>query len=497
MLTLRDIPPEILSLFCECLDQQDLRNVRLLNRAFDNAARRILFRTIFLKVNLHSFGKLSNISEHETLRHYVEVFIYDGRELEFAEGSAFEEWLHHTAATGIGMLSDTRDKFLARFSQQQLHEYYFNFCRYVRLVQGPILQGDNEIKWLLKAMRRFPRLSVVEYAENEQGFKDDDRELQPMSFFSPLAQETLAEPEEGWGRWDKHFWALVCAVFRSENPQQVKQLRGEMLDYESLRKVEKAIPQLTLKNIQLLCLEFTSEDHMSQASTRSLAALLKRAPNLTSLRLSYGDHLRSLENISTSFRSRLFDTSLHWKHLTNLSLQNLALSPSYLQQLLQRHSTTLLSLELSDMALQRGNETIEGGARALWITMIQFLSQSMSLKRIKLIGRFTTDTNEAWSTCGAGEDGSVCPPRQDGCLISRIEHFIIHGGLCPFTLRKPERLYDVHMDASHNEGPWIPKHSWSWEEDDTWRFAAFMIEGTLGEESFLEELLSVDTLIPG
>lgn len=136
MPTLRDIPPEILSLFCECLDRQDLRNVRLLNRAFDNAARRILFRTIFLKVNLHSFGKLSNISEHETLRHYVEVFIYDGRELEFAEGSAFEEWLHHTAATGIGMLSDTRDEFLARFSQQQLHEYYFNFCRYLRVVQS-------------------------------------------------------------------------------------------------------------------------------------------------------------------------------------------------------------------------------------------------------------------------------------------------------------------------------------------------------------------------
>ncbi|KFY80511.1 hypothetical protein V499_00635 [Pseudogymnoascus sp. VKM F-103] len=354
----------------ECLDRPDLRNVRLLHRAFDNAARRILFRTIFLKVNLHSFGKLSKISEHETLRHYVEVFIYDGRELEFAEGSGYEEWLHHTAAGGIGIPTDKRDKFLARFSQQQLHEYYFNFCRYVRLVQGPILQGDNEIKWLLKAIRRFPRLSVVEYAENEQGFKDDDRELQPMSFFSPLAQETLAEPEEGWGIWDKHFWAL-------------------------------------------------------------------------------------------------------------------------------RHSTTLLSLELSDMALQRGNETIEGGAQALWIMMIQFLSQSMSLKRIKLIGRFTTDTNEAWSTCGAGEDGSVCPPRQDGCLLSRIEHFIIHGGLCPFTLRKPERLYDVHMDASHNEGPWIPENSWSWEEDDTWRFAAFMIEGTLGEESFLEELLSVDTLIPG
>ena len=57
-----------------------------------------------------------------------------------------------------------------------------------------------------------------------------------------------------------------------------------------------------------------------------------------------------------------------------------------------------------------------GSARALWIT-IQFLSQSMSLERIKLVGYFTTDTTEAWSTFGGEEDVFVCPPRQDGCLL--------------------------------------------------------------------------------
>ncbi|KFZ17825.1 hypothetical protein V501_01534 [Pseudogymnoascus sp. VKM F-4519 (FW-2642)] len=460
MPTLRDIPPEILSSFCECLERPDLRNVRLLNRAFDNAARRILFRTIFLKVNLHSFWKLAKISEHETLRQYVEIFIYDGRELELAEGSGFEEWLHDTAATGMGIITDKkREEFLARFSQQQLHEYYFNFCRYVRFFQGKILQGDNEIKWLLKAMRRFSRLSVVEYAENEQSL-EEGRELQPMSFFSPLAQRTLAEPENGWGVSDTHFWVLVCAVFGSQHPQQVTALRGEMLDHENMRKVEHVIPQLNLESIQLLCLEFKSEgvfkieDDMSKISTRSLATLLTRAPNLTSLRLSYGSH-------PTICRNRLFDPSLHWKHLTNLSLQSLALSPSHFQQLLQRHSTTLLSLELSNMDLeQRDNEIYEGSAQALWITMIKFLSHSMSLKQIKLIGSFETNTNEAWSTYGDG-DISVCRPRQDGCLLSRIEHFIIHGGLCPFMLK---------MDASYNEEFWNPKHSWTWEEDDTWRF---------------------------
>lgn len=94
---------------------------------------------------------------------------------------------------------------------------------------------------MLKAIRRFSRLSVVEYAENEHSL-EEGRELQPMSFFSPLAQRTLAEPKNGWGVWDKHFWVLVCAVFGSQHSQQVKALRGKVLDHENMRKVEQVIP---------------------------------------------------------------------------------------------------------------------------------------------------------------------------------------------------------------------------------------------------------------
>lgn len=365
--------------------------------------------------------------------------------------------------------------FLARFSRQQLQEYYSNFCRYVRLTQGPILEGGNEIKWLREATRRFPRLSVVEYAESEQAL-EEGRELQPMSFFSPIAQQTLAAPEEGWGAWDSHFWALVRTVFYGQqHPQQVKTLRGEMLNHENLRKLDQVIPHLDLRSLQLLSLDFVFEYHESPTPTRTLAAFLKRAPNLRSLRLSYGDHPGSLNNPASFLPTRLFDKPLHWKHLRNLSVQNLVLSPSRLQQLLQGHSTTLRSLELSHMTLQHGGETIVGRARALWITMIEFLSQSMSLERVKLVGYFTTDTNEAWSTFGSEQDVFVCPPRREGCLLSRIEHFIVHGGPCPFTLKSSETLFDVDMDVSHDEGPWIPEHSWTWEEDDTWRFTAFLI----------------------
>jgi hypothetical protein len=126
------------------------------------------------------------------------------------------------------------------------------------------------------------------------------------------------------------------------------------------------------------------------------------------------------------------------------------------------------------MTLHHGSGTIIGGARALWISMIMFLNQSMSLEHVALGGYFTTDTNEAWSTIGREKDVRISPARHEGCLLDRIEHFIIHGGPCPFT-PKPETPPALGTDISQVAEPWTAKHSWTWEEDDTWNFATFRI----------------------
>jgi hypothetical protein len=201
--SLQNCPREITGLICEHLSRPDLRSVRLVSRAFNSAAARVLFRTVFVKVRLPSFERLWSISEHETLRRYVEGIIYDGVEVAWPEQNTFEGWLPHHAARGLGIA--TRKEFLAQFSEGQLRDYYSKFCHYMRFIQGPVLQGESDARWLREAARKFPRLSTVEYAETEIGFKNG-RELKPMSTFSPLAQQILAEPQMGWGSWDNHFW---------------------------------------------------------------------------------------------------------------------------------------------------------------------------------------------------------------------------------------------------------------------------------------------------
>jgi hypothetical protein len=127
------------------------------------------------------------------------------------------------------------------------------------------------------------------------------------------------------------------------------------------------------------------------------------------------------------------------------------------------------------VTLHHGSETISGSARALWISMIVFLSQSMSLEHVNLVGYFTTDTNEAWSTVGREKSNYINPPRHEGCLLDRIKHFIIHGGPCPFTPKLPETLSDLDVDSCRDVRTWTPEHSWAWKEDDTWNLATFWL----------------------
>ena len=128
MPSIHDVPLEIVSLVCEYLLRPDLRNICLVNRDFNVAAQRVLFRTIFLKVNRPSFDRVWNISEHKILRRYVEVITYGGRELESPNPNSFKGWLRYRGAEGLGLFNK-REEFLVQFSGQ-LRNYYGNFVKY-------------------------------------------------------------------------------------------------------------------------------------------------------------------------------------------------------------------------------------------------------------------------------------------------------------------------------------------------------------------------------
>ena len=91
-------------LICAWLPRSDLKTVRLASRLWAKAALPTLLQTVFLRINLESFGRLQEISRDATLRKHVRKVVYDGRTLSNPLADAgFHDWLSCYAGAGLGL----------------------------------------------------------------------------------------------------------------------------------------------------------------------------------------------------------------------------------------------------------------------------------------------------------------------------------------------------------------------------------------------------------
>jgi len=104
----RDIsifPPEVLVRICVLVSRPDLRNIRLLSRIWDDAAQRILFETVFLRINLQSFKRLQDIAQYDKLSKHMRIISYDGRTLSGSTArQGFQDWLRYSAGAGLSLV---------------------------------------------------------------------------------------------------------------------------------------------------------------------------------------------------------------------------------------------------------------------------------------------------------------------------------------------------------------------------------------------------------
>ncbi|KAH8595330.1 hypothetical protein B0O99DRAFT_511971 [Bisporella sp. PMI_857] len=469
--------PEVLARICVLLSRSDLRSVRLLSHTWNNAAQRILFETVFLRINLQSFERLQDISRHEKLRKYVRIISYDGRTFgSSAARQGFQDWLRCSAGTGLGLAWEAKDEFLAQFSIQQLEKYYFNYCHYL-FAQDHILRRGNEKQMLIDALQKLPGLSGVQYTVISGAETGISRKVPELSSLSTLAQAILAEPED-YHRYlesEGRFWNLLQSAYLSGHAQQLKSIRGSHLDLErwnaaakSFRDCYRALPAL-----HYLSLEFGFSQH-GDGETIQLADMIAHASSLTSLRLSF-DNFSWDDPSAIIHLPQVINDGLQWKHLRSLSLQAVATTEGFLRNLLLRHSESLRSLELSNINLNVAAIPDQYG-RGSWIHFIQFLNETMSLEHIRFDGCFSNLWDEGWVSRDADWErafGVVCAPAQysKDCLKYRIERFIIHTGPCPFAARMGKvdtESYDAAYD--YHGLPWV------FEEDNSWRFEHRLIQ---------------------
>jgi hypothetical protein len=72
------MPPEIIIEIFEWIPRKDLKNMRLVSRKFQDYAKPLLFKTIYVKFNGKSYERLQAVAKDKTLRALVQCVCFDG-----------------------------------------------------------------------------------------------------------------------------------------------------------------------------------------------------------------------------------------------------------------------------------------------------------------------------------------------------------------------------------------------------------------------------------
>jgi hypothetical protein len=475
------LPPEVQTAICTFLSQSDLKNSRLVSRSWDAAAQRPLFHTITLRINLQSFERLQDIARHPRLRKHVRAIEYECNLLELLDDDGrqrnFEDWVTHKAVDGLGLGIKARYEFLMQFSVPQLEEYYFNYCR-IFYGQEHILRRNNERDMLLGTFNSLPGLlSVHYYTKKYEWYKwwfcedEDDlpeQELLSLSSLSSLEQEVLARPPGRKGYSGRHFWTLLHSACMSGNPGKIKNISASNLDLDCFNSSQLVGDCCdTFSGLHHLSLDFDDwgTGYNKAADFTRLTEMISHMNSLRSLQLSFD----LLEDNNTDLNPRIesiIPNVIHarWVHLTRLSLRSFVTTEAYLRNFLLEHAGTLRSLELAWMRLEKPGPSGPLKKGGSWISIIQLLSESLSLDEMTFHGELSNGWDEAFMV-GPIDDEYAEEPAEpynpDDCLKVRVERYITHGEECPF----------VPMKTGVNDDG-LP---WTYELDGSWDFWANLI----------------------
>lgn len=467
-------------MICENLLRADLKSFRLVSRNVKGAAEAILYGTINLSYNLRSFERCQHIANHEEYQKHVRYLDYDvtsfrakafakaQKSFGFKDYLGFESWAECYMGTSIDIGYRERDSHRDRFLKvdgsklMQSHEAWRKWMR------GELyLSTGGTTKTLLAAL--LPKLSgLVGFGCGSRLAKPwyncDD--TLPFESLNPIAQEMLCEPTytEGYYKGQFHFWDLFKSISETGLAYQ---LRDVSVSGIRLKAWDKGVEDTTsyvdsskfLSGLKTLSLKFTSDE--TGYPTANLSNIIRCSSSLRSLLLSF-DELEDGYRLSVRL-SDIINQAQHWEYLRELSLEAFITTEKDLCLLLSMHGKTLRSLALSNVEFRGPEPRPVQQSYGSWVSVFEFLNNSMALEHAKFDGTLTNKWDEAWVTGNQNDrrfrgihGRNVLAEYPPDCLRYGVERFATRKGPFPFT--RNLGAISPYLDAR----PWQRNYDMSW-----------------------------------
>jgi len=406
MSTAAQLPAEILFLVAAHCGRDELKSLRLADRAFLTVATEHLFREIHISPNTLSFDRAHSVTEHDHLGKHAKSLVYHFGLLEdaYSDLEAFRREWRFTQTLG-----ETREPSAVTANVEQSYQCY--------LVE---IGGQRDFEEVRKEADELKRLAArLPNLESISTLLDDVKPFTELHDYIGKRVGMAAADDYGDGRF--------CKLFKAVADKSLRKVSARSLQWPDLYFIEEMLGeditryQRCLRKLEYLEMgiynalndfEIGEDEEKDEYmyNVDKLDAFLREASKLTTLKLDFEElpfesHADEMLPISqTIFKHQ-------WPGLRELKLEAICAHETALVRFLDSHKVSLEKLCLGDRELAR-----EGDKVPSILTMFQSIRESLRLRECRITGNFTNRIDQAWYV-----DTEY---RQQNCFRDQLEAYL-------------------------------------------------------------------------
>lgn len=491
------LPPELLVSIYKHLDFTDLKECRLINKAFGHVATAIVFETVYLSFTKPCVRKFGYIGAHETLARDVKTIILrQGPERGYPAFCSYESWERSALCSGDDhtMTSEKWAKMTCA-EKKALYDEYENDRTTLRSDKNDFLEN------VIRSLERMPNLSTFRHEPTDYDDMNWKCEWRGLRFHEDEEDYTLTELIAYSDEIEHDIDALHLALFLQalgsvQPPSSLKSMSFEIYGpgfwtssrlrhlwegyghgkIRQLRKtyqdaaiadqtadesaddtaIEYYSTQLnTLQSIigRVECIDLNVVESYSNGSldtiAKPLSKFLRLGKNLKDVTLAYGNFHPYFDRTPESYQE-LFDyrenkqdllaqlaVGTPWSAIVTLHI-SIATDPSTLLGFLEAITSTLRTLWLDSVMLLPGDR--ERGTWEYVLPRIPVILSKMEHLLLDNLSDFRTDGSTRKLFRSSDWKCSDC--------YEEYEHTIVTYLLCERKLRHSLEL-DMSSDCKH------------------------------------------------
>jgi hypothetical protein len=268
-----------------------------------------------------------------------------------------------------------------------------------------------------------------------------------------------------------NFWHLVAPMCASAYNPRFVGMEGADLDdpKEWIKAAIELFPNgfRNLSSLQRLTLEFFHDSTpVREEGLTNLSKLLESLHKLRHLRISFG-FIAIPHPLAAPALRFVMTKDVHFPYLRTFSMQAFIAPEKLLRAFLSSHSSTLRSVELSEIKLRSHIPDLPKADS--FVDLFNFMRNNLSLEHVCFNGNLTDQWDQAWFSPKCDDNGDDF---DYDCLKYRIERFITKGEqwpIQPISEEDEDEDEDGYFEEDDEMDEREANEPWEYYKDESWR----------------------------